>query len=791
MFSFLDIDESFSFKRFYNDSLKEGNSSKVYDLSLVFDYIHEHYYYVISSQSNSDLTLWNSIKSALDQVDTRLEDKYIVDGRKIIKTIGLLNIFSHLGTKIDKDFITKYSKLALGIDNAIEIIEKLVSQKIISYKDYKHRFVFVDWTDIDIDSELLKAALKIQDVNNVAERVSQLNEFNPILVKSHYFKTGTPRIFEYNFTDAIIPAVPLESDALINYVFSEEKIIPENINQPIIYVVFENTKKIKALFFGIDKAKKVKEENREDRSAIKELEERIFYSIQELKDLLIEDIYSNKNVHWYYLGKKIKIQNKSQLNKRLNAVLEDHFKQSPIFKSELVNKSKLSTPISGARKNLITRLIANRDKENIGFEENKFPPDKTIYLSLIAAIGLHRYNPETELYELGTPDFNKDKITNSFKTLWSISMEFLESSKTEPKDIKDLYEKLSKPPLKLKQGFIDFWIPIFLIVKTEDYALFNDNGYIPNIDTEVFDIMYKSPHKFKIKAFDISGIKLEVFNKYKTILNKKKTTKPSEKDFINTIKPFIIFTRTLNAYASNTKKLTQQSIDLREAIKNAKDPEKAFFIEFPKALNYHEALEKGDEKMLQGFVKKMEDSINEIRKSYEELIARFENKIVEVLSEKQCDFKVYQELLITRLNSINSSLLNSRLRNLHRKCINPTIDRKLFLEGIAYAVLGKSLENINDEEEAILCKDFTTNYKHLLELVDIHRIKETHKNDAVFGIKVFNEAGKDFEEKIIIPSESEDLVKKEIDKINKGFNGIDVNLKKAILIQLLKEEINE
>ena len=195
--------------------------------------------------------------------------------------------------------------------------------------------------------------------------------------------------------------------------------------------------------------------------------------------------------------------------------------------------------------------------------------------------------------------------------------------------------------------------------------------------------------------------------------------------------------------------------------------------------------------MLQGFVKKMEDSINEIRKSYEELIARFENKIVEVLSEKQCDFKVYQELLITRLNSINSSLLNSRLRNLHRKCINPTIDRKLFLEGIAYAVLGKSLENINDEEEAILCKDFTTNYKHLLELVDIHRIKETHKNDAVFGIKVFNEAGKDFEEKIIIPSESEDLVKKEIDKINKGFNGIDVNLKKAILIQLLKEEINE
>ena len=135
--------------------------------------------------------------------------------------------------------------------------------------------------------------------------------------------------------------------------------------------------------------------------------------------------------------------------------------------------------------------------------------------------------------------------------------------------------------------------------------------------------------------------------------------------------------------------------------------------------------------MLEGFVKKMEDSINEIRKSYEELISRFESKIKEVLSNKQCDFIEYQELLIMRLSSINPTLLNSRLRNIHRKCINPTTDRKMFLEGIAYAILGKSLENIDDEEEEILYKGFSTNYNHLLELVDIHKIKETHQNDAL------------------------------------------------------------
>lgn len=791
LFSFLEIDESFSFKRFYKDSLSNNSFNRFYNLSYVYDYILEHYFYVISSVTNSDLTHWNSIKAALDQVDTRLDDEYILDARKIVKTIGLLNIFSHLGSTIDDSFIKSYSKLALNIENVEIVLEKLIKQKIIAYKNYKHRFVFVDWTDIDIDFELQQAGSKIQTVGNVAERVSQLQGFHPILVKAYYFKTGTPRIFEYKFSNKCLSELPSKSDAIINYIFPQEDFKVEKTDAPIIDVVFENTNEIKSIFFEIDKAKKVKEENREDRAAIKELDERIFINEQKLKNILFDDVYTNPEVTWYFNGRKFKITNKAGFNKKLNSVLDKYYSNSPIFKSELVNKSKLSTPISTARKNLISQLIENRDKKDIGFEENKYPPEKTIYLSLIKATGIHQYDEENDIYKLTQPDFKKNKQSATFETLWETSIEFLEESKKGKKNVKDLYTSLLAPPLKLKQGFIDFWVPIFLIITSEDYALFNKNGYIPNITPEVFDVMYKSPQKFWIKAFDISGVKLEVFNKYKAILNKKRSEKPSEKDFINTIKPFIIFTRSLNYYSSNTKKLTPQSIDLREAIKKAKDPEKAFFEDFPKALNYDEALAKGDEAMLEGFVGKMEDSINEIRKSYEELLTRFETKIVEVLDAPGSSLSDYKNLFDLRLGSINPSLLNSKLRNLLRKCINPVTDRKLFLEGIAYALLGKGLENIDDEEEDILHRNFEENYKHLLELVDIHKLRKTHKNEAIYGIKIFNEEGSDIEEKIIIPSESGDLVKKEIEKINKGFKGIDKSLKKAILIQLLKDEIYE
>jgi len=793
LFTFLDIVENYSFKWFFEKNQEDPHKYNYYNLDLVFDYILEHYYFVINSNSNSDLTNWNSIKSALDQVDTRLQDQYIISGRKIVKTIGLLNIFSNAGANINKDFLVNYATMALGVENAEDVLNQLEEYKIISYKAFKHRYVFVDWTDLNIDFELQNASQKIQTISNIDERVAQLDEFHPVLVKKYYFNTGSPRFFEYKFSKNPFSNVSNEADAYINYIFPEEKVSFQVEKKPILHVLFNDSDEIKNLFFEIEKAKKVIKENINDRSAVKELEERIFFHIQDLRGKLIDDVFSNKYVDWYYKGKKVSIKNRLDFNTILNKILQENYDKTPIFKSELVNKSKLSTPISLARKKLILKLLDDSEKENLGFDPKKFPPEKTIYLSLIKSIGLHRYNEEVKTFELGSPDFSNDDLNiQSYKTLWEISLDFLEQSKKGKKNIKDLVDALSKNPLKLKRGFIDFWIPLFLIIKKDDYALFNEKGYIPNLNIQVFDVMYKSPHKFMVKAFDVSGIKLHVFNRYKKILNLKDTEElPKEKDFINAIKPFILFVRSLPDYTLNTKNLPQQYLDLRDAIKNAKDPEKAFFEDFPKALNYSEAIQIGDEDMLEGFVTNLNNSLRELRNAYPNLLDRFEKTILNVISKNELSFEEYQKQLQNELKSINTSFLNPELRNIQRKCVVPITDRKIYLEGIAFAVLGKSLEKLKDEEESILHQNFTKNYKRLLELVEIHELKKVRKEDNVYGIKILNEHGNEDKHQVVIPSNIIDKIDEGIEKINLSFNGCEKDVKKAILIELLKNEINE
>ena len=96
---------------------------------------------------------------------------------------------------------------------------------------------------------------------------------------------------------------------------------------------------------------------------------------------------------------------------------------------------------------------------------------------------------------------------------------------------------------------IDFWVPTFLFLKRDDFAIFNDESYIPNLSEENLELIAKYPEKYSIKTFDIEGVKLDIFNSYRTFLNIGTEQKFDNNSFIETIKPFIVFYKQLPEYS--------------------------------------------------------------------------------------------------------------------------------------------------------------------------------------------------------------------------------------------------
>src|SRR5690606_2815009 len=190
---------------------------------------------------------------------------------------------------------------------------------------------------------------------------------------------------------------------------------------------------------------------------------------------------------------------------------------------------------------------------------------------------------------------------SSFNKLWRASEDFLESAKSEQLKISDLCEILAKRPFKLKQGLIDFWVPTFLFLKRDNFAIFNADGYIPILSEENLELIAKYPDKYYVKTFDIEGVKLDIFNSYRTFLNQSTEQKFDNNSFIETIKPFLVFYKQLSKYIKNTRRLSSVDLEIRIAISNSKDPEETFFEALPSALGITLSALQNDSLKLQNY----------------------------------------------------------------------------------------------------------------------------------------------------------------------------------------------
>src|SRR5690606_8186588 len=104
-------------------------------------------------------------------------------------------------------------------------------------------------------------------------------------------------------------------------------------------------------------------------------------------------------------------------------------------------------------------------------------------------------------------------------------------------------------------------------------------------------------------------------------------------------------------YAKRTAKLELPTLELRQAITTASDPEKTFFEDFPAALGMDLKKISEDEKALQEFFSRVNDSIDELKGAYANLVERIDTFIREEILATQRVFPTYKKDLQARFKN--------------------------------------------------------------------------------------------------------------------------------------------
>ncbi|HAB51292.1 MAG TPA: hypothetical protein DCE80_03815 [Ignavibacteriales bacterium] len=728
LFSFIESNDHLGIKDI-------NQKATYYNLNCVYDYLIHNYYSFLTTKYNPHYTQWAAIRTAIERVEGVFKEN-ITDAVKLVKTIGLLNIFASASARLDKEFLCEYGNYSLGIKEPEKIIKALDGFKIIRFVKHKNKYILFEGTDLDIELAIYKAANLIERVANVVHHLNHFFNFPYISAKLVSYEKGTPRFFAFCLSETPVKLKPEgEIDGFINLIFSDAikerdiKEASEKCKEAVLYGWYKNTFEIKNLFFEIEKIKKVKESHHDDKIAVCELEGILQHQIKLLNHYVQENIYSEDSpVIWYFHGKREHITDRKSFNRLLSKICIEVYPDTPPYRNEMVNKTRLSSPIATARKNFVRALVASWNKRDLGFEAGKFPPEKTIYLSLLRETGIHKETPEG--FILAEP---ADK---SYLPLWNTGIDFLQRTRQGKRNLKELVDALLSKPFKLKQGFIDFWLPVFLFIKRDDFALFSNKGYIPYITEDTLDLVSKNPKDYEIKAFDIEGVKLNLFNQYRTLLNQSQQQKTTGKSFIETIRPFLTFYKQLPEYAKTTKRLNKKSIALREAIAYSKDPEETFFEHFPKALGYNIVQLQKSQEQLEAYIQQLQTSIREIRTCYNELVNRLEAFLLEEIIGEKLSFPDYKAAFQSRFRKLKNHLLLPHQKVFYQRMMSELDDHKAWLSSISQACIGKSLDLISDEEEKVLYEKLKDIIHELDNLCELSKADVDKEKEDVFKLEI-------------------------------------------------------
>lgn len=779
-----------------SNSVSEFETAKnlTYNLQKVYDNILYNFYSYLKD-ANADSMSWSSMQVSIERVEGQnWEDKeQMLAAVNIVKAIGLLNLFSVAGFRLTAESMATYARLAMNIPDAESIIRQLETKKIIRFAAYKERLMLFEGTDVDLEAEIREAGLM------VARPVVFVNElrvfFNKRIspVKAHYYHKGTPRFFDYRIEEEPLDITPSgDTDGYIELIFSTSKNAlkdikekSENSEHALIFAYFTNTEDIVEHLYSINKYRYLLERvlDKNDRVAVSEIQKLKEYEETLLNKSISDNLFSYRNrVVWIYNGKEQKVESHRDFNQLLSLVCNEVYSKTPVMINELFNKHKLSGTISAAKKNYLVALTEHSSDPDLGFPDEKFPPEKTIYYSLLKNTGLHK---DGNFADMPTND--------GIMPLWDACEFFLRNTENKARKISELIKMLSAQPYKLKQGFLDFWIPTYLYIRRQDFALYDASrgAYMPEVNMEFFDLLQKHPADFEIKKFAMDGVKLGFFNQYRRFVNLGDEFSITNENFIETIKPFLSFYVRLNDYTKHTHKFDHSStMRFRDVLATAKDPEKAFFEDLPEALGFDQEKLKQKE-FINQYGQIIQRAIRELRTCYTHLIDRLEERLVDGLGLESGEYSEYVIEIRHRLANVKTYLLTDKQREFYHHAMTEYDNRILWYQSICYTILEQRLDALRDEQEEKLADDLVYLFHECEKYSAISKHTNKGDNNEAYSFDLVTNKGTNVRTQTYVLPEKDKERSSELEiKISKLLSG-DTNVDVCTLLSILNKKMKQ
>jgi len=288
-------------------------------------------------------------------------------------------------------------------------------------------------------------------------------------------------------------------------------------------------------------------------------------------------------MEYWHAGKVIAGSGAMNLSQAASWLFDEVYKDAPVIHNELINKDKPSSAINAARQRLFDLLEKAVGSELLGIVD--FPPERLLYNSLLQSTGLHRKGAGDRWF-LSAPDGSSPA---GIRKVWAeLDKQLMIDDQVT---FAEVIASLALPPLGVRSGPASVWFMVYLLVNKESCAIFERGSLILELTSDHQQRMFRSPHTFSFRRFDITSERKELIKDYAKALGTVGIQLGLNASYLDAARELIRWYGRLPQYSQETLRLTSQTKALRDVIKRATDPVSLLAFDVPRVVTAAKAKE--------------------------------------------------------------------------------------------------------------------------------------------------------------------------------------------------------
>lgn len=639
LFSFLLSSEPHALQDFAEGVASPEN---VYRLSDFYDYAANNFAHRLSGQSFR--SHWNHIDARIRSMEAESEAI-----NQLLKTIGILNVVSSAELYPTEDVLS----LSLGAPESLKRNLKDLTKRGVIFNRGRSGYSLWPHASVNLEQRIEEAREKVTRPSKIASFVRERLDARPVVARRHYIQTGNMRHFDVRYltyaefkrdspllvpvhpADGVLAVLLCESASERNAAIEIASSFSE-AHSRLLIAISAPLEVLSGSSLELERWEWVERhtpELKDDRFAAEEVSRQIATDRQSLESCLHELVGFKGDSHgslanrliWFYQGNE---QKHLGVDKKLQSYLSDLcdsvFAKAPRIKNELVNRHAISGAAAGARQRIFKLMLENSAEENFGMPDDKAPPEKSLYLSILKQGRIHV--EDKGRWSLVFPQLGEQADPLQLSPALNAIVSHLEAVPDRRVPLTELYELLRKD-FGVRDGLIPILLLIVYVVYETEIALFEDNVFQPEVEEFLMMRLARRPETFEFQLCRITGVRKSIITQLAGVLGGSST---DSSHLLNIVRPLYLFIAGLPDYAKNTDQLSAETIALRKAIDAAREPADLVFRAIPLAMNLE--MQEYQTKAVDQLAKRLAHSIAELRQCFAQLQQRMATSICDAFS---------------------------------------------------------------------------------------------------------------------------------------------------------------